>query len=264
MNKPMKNAAWRAALVTAVGIGCLGALSVGSVAAETLHIQGAAGFADDVIRPYQQKIETQTGYKLSLTANTSGEGLLALLKGEADLAMISAPLEDMVALLRKLRPDSPFHLLHEFHIGEARVAYPVNPENPVRSLSLAKLKQILSGQIDNWRTIGGPDLPIHVVSLRDGGGSKRTTEAMLLDGQSMTPRSPILVASALDVVQAVEGDRGAFGISEAGLVNLHRLPELQTKVLITQSYNLVSLNEPTDAMRAVIAATRNVVFEEEP
>jgi hypothetical protein len=42
------------------------------------------------------------------------------------------------------------------------------------------------------------------------------------------------------------------------------LPELQTKVLIAQSYNLISLNEPTEAMRAVIAATRSVVFDEEP
>jgi hypothetical protein len=47
-------------------------------------------------------------------------------------------------------------------------------------------------------------------------------------------------------------------------VNASRLPELQTKVLITQTYGFVSLNEPTDAMRAVIAATRSVVFDEEP
>src|SRR5712672_2929425 len=147
---------------------------------------------------------------------------------------------------------------------EARVAFPVNPGNPVRSVSLVKLKQILSGQIDNWRTIGGPDLAIHVVALRDGGGTRRTAEARLLDGQSMTPHSANFVESAEEVVQAVAHDRGALGISEASLVNLRRLPELQTKVLIAQSYNLVSLNDPTDAMRAVIAATRSVVFDEEP
>ena len=47
-------------------------------------------------------------------------------------------------------------------------------------------------------------------------------------------------------------------------MTLHHVPELQTKVQIAQSYNLVSLNKPTDAMRAVIAATRSLVFEEEP
>jgi ABC-type phosphate transport system substrate-binding protein len=178
--------------------------------------------------------------------------------------MISAPLERVVASLRKSKPDLPFNRLREFRIGEARVAFPVNPSNPVRSISLVKLKQILSGQIDNWRTIGGPDLAIHVVALHDGGGTRLTAEAMLLDGQSMTPRSANFVESAQEVVQAVAHDRGALGISEASLVNLRRLPELQTKVLIAQSYNLISLNEPTNAMRAVIAATRSVVFDEEP
>jgi len=264
MRQTVKNSSRGAVLAAVVGIGCLSALNGGSAAAETLSIQGAAGFSNDIMGPYQRRIEAQTGHKLSITANTSGEGVLALLKGEADLAMISAPLEEMVPLLRKLKPDSPFHLLHEFHIGESRVVYAVNSDNPVRSVSLAKLTQILNGQIDNWQTLGGPDLSIHVVSLRDGGGARRTTEATLLDGQSITPRSPIFVERAEEVVQTIERDRGALGISEASLVNLHRLPELHTKVIIAQSYNLVSLNEPTKAMRAVITATRSAVYEEEP
>jgi phosphate transport system substrate-binding protein len=140
----------------------------------------------------------------------------------------------------------------------------VNPANPVRSVSLAKLKQILNGQIGNWRELGGPDLPIHVVSLPDGGGAKRVTEEMLLGGQRMTPRSEIIVKSGLEIVQTVAQDRGALGFAAASRVNASRLPELQTKVLITQTYGFVSLNEPTDAMRAVIAATRSVVFDEEP
>jgi phosphate transport system substrate-binding protein len=260
----LKNSSWHIVLTTIVAFACLGTFNEGPASAETLKIEGSSGFAADVIGRYQDRIETLAGRKLSLTANTAGAGLVALLSGKADLAMISAPLERVVAALRKSRPDLPFHLLHEFRIGEARVAFPVNPGNPVRSISLAKLKQILGGQIDNWQMIGGPDLAIHVVALRDGGGTRLTTEAMLLDGQSMTPRSAVLVESAQEVVQGVARDRGALGISEASLVNRRRLPELQTKVLIAQSYNLVSLNEPTDAMRAVIAATRSVVFDEEP
>jgi phosphate transport system substrate-binding protein len=251
-------------LVTVVAFGWLSAFNDASAFAETLRIEGSSGFSADVIGRYQDRIETLAGRRLSITANTAGAGVVALFDGKADLAMISAPLERVVAALRKSKPDLPFYRLREFRIGEARVAFPVNPGNPVRSVSLAKLKQILSGQIDNWRTIGGPDLEIHVVALRDSGGTRLTAESMLLDGQSMTPHSANFVESAQEVVQVVAHDRGALGISEVSLVNLRRLPELQTKVLIAQSYNLVSLNEPTDAMRAVIAATRSLVFEEEP
>jgi phosphate transport system substrate-binding protein len=227
----MKNLSWCAVLATVVGIGYLGALNDGSASAETLYIQGSSGFSNEVMGPYQANIEALTGHKLSVIANTSGLGLLALLKGEADLAMISASLNDMIALLRKPRPDLPFHLLRELSVADARVAYPVNPGNPVRSVSRAKLKQILSGQIDNWRELGGPDLPIHVVSLRDGGGTKRTTEAILFGGQRIMPRFEIIVESAQEVVQTVAQDPGALGITQARLVKLHPLPELQTNGL---------------------------------
>src|SRR5712691_4703572 len=194
-NRRMKNSLWRAVLSTVIGIGYFFILTDGPACAETLIIQGSSGFSNEVLEPYQARIEALTGHKLSVTANTSDLGLLALLKGEADLAMISASLESMIALLRESRPDLPFHRLREFHVAEARVAYPVNPGNPVRSVSLAELKQVLSGKIGNWRELGGLDLPIHVVSLRDGGGTKRTIEAILFGGQHITPRSAIIVES---------------------------------------------------------------------
>ena len=259
----MRISSWGAVLA-AVGIGCLGPSNAGFAAAATVSIQGSRGFSDDLITPHQVKIEALTGHKLSLMANTTVQGLLAVLKGEADLAMISAPLDSMVALLKKSRPDLPFHLLREFRVAEVRVAYPVNPANPVRSVSLAKLKQILNGQISNWRELGGPDLPIHVVSLPDGGGAKRVTEEMLLGGQRMTPRSEIIVKSGLEIIQTVAQDRGALGFAGASRVNASRLPELQTKVLITQTYGGGSGSSPKGCRPVTTWRTRSVVFDEEP
>jgi phosphate transport system substrate-binding protein len=166
-----------AALAAAIAV-CAGALNAGPASAETLTVQGSTGFVSEVLTPYQARIEALAGHKLNVTTSTSAQGLLALLNGEADLAMISAPLEPMIALLREMRPDLPYHLLREYRVVRSRVAYIVNPENPVRSVPIARLKQVLMGQIDNWRQLGGPDLPIHVVSTRDGGGTKRTTEAI--------------------------------------------------------------------------------------
>src|SRR6476469_1383992 len=119
----------RALSVAAATIGCLGPLGAGSASAGTLSIKGSAGFANEVMTPYRGRIEALTGHKLNLTVDTAGGGLLALLKGETDLAMVSAPLASIVAPLRKARPDLPFARLQEFRISEARVAFPVNPEN---------------------------------------------------------------------------------------------------------------------------------------
>jgi phosphate transport system substrate-binding protein len=253
-----------AVLAAVVGIGCLSTLNDGSASAETLSIQGSPGFAEEVMGPFQERIEALTGDKLKVTTNATGIALIALLKGETDLAMISGPLDSIVAQLRKSRPDLPLQLLREFRVAKSRVAYPVNADNPVRSVPLAKVKQILSGQIVNWRELGGPDLPIRVVSLRNGGGSKRATRETLFGGERMTPRLETIVESEQEVVQTVAQDRGALGICRANLMKLHRLPELQTKVSIERSFSLVSLNEPTSAMRRVIAVTRSVAFDQEP
>src|SRR3982075_1164105 len=125
---PVKISLRRAMSAAAAGIGCLSALWAGPASAETLSIHGSAGFANEGMTPYRAKTESLTGHKLTPTVDTAGGGPLALLKGEADLAMVSAPLDSILAPLRKARPDLPFGLLQEFRITESRVAFPVNPD----------------------------------------------------------------------------------------------------------------------------------------
>ena len=118
--------------------------------------------------------------------------------------------------------------------------------------------------LKNWQELGGPDLPIHVVLVGGGGGVTRTIEVALFQGQRMTPHDPITVEIGSQVVKAVEQDRGALGLAQLAEVTRYRLPELRTDGFVEQNLYLVSLNEPTDAIRAVIAATRRVAFDESP
>ena len=250
-------------LAAAIGIGCLGGLDDGSASAETLRIQGSSSFLSEVISPHQARIEALAAHRLSVAANSSDRGLLAVLKGEADLAMVTDSAESLVAILRESAPDLPYDRLLEFRVAEARVAFPVHPDNPVRRVRLGQLRQILTGQIDNWRQLGGPDRPIRVVSLH-GGSAKRTVERSLLEGQHMTPRSEVLVETVDEIVETVAHDRGALGIAWPQIVKLHRLPELWTKSPVVRWYSFITLGNPMDAMRAVIAATRRVAFGDEP
>ena len=118
----MKISLRRAVSAAAAGIGCLSALWAGPASAETLSIHGSAGFANEMMTPYRDKIESLTGHKLNLTVDTAGGGLLALLKGEADLVMIWAPLDSMVAVLRRSTPDLAFDRLREFRVARSWVA----------------------------------------------------------------------------------------------------------------------------------------------
>ena len=118
----MKTLSRCAALAAAVGIGYIGALSAGSASAETLRLQGSTGFANDIMSRYQGDIEMLTSDKLKVTPTSSVRGLVALFKGETDLAMVAAPLETMIGLVRETHPDLPFHLLQEFRVVPAKVS----------------------------------------------------------------------------------------------------------------------------------------------
>jgi phosphate transport system substrate-binding protein len=244
-------------------VGCFG-IANGCASAETLRIRGSDGFANQILVPYQEKIERATSHRLNIVASKTDLGLLALFEGEADLAMVATPIGEAIEFLRETRPDLPFHRLRSFLVSQGRVAFPVNPNNPVRRVPLAKLTQVLTGQIDNWRELGGPDLPIRVVSLTDGGGIRLTTQNVLLGGEPIAPSSETRVANRDDVVKTVAEDRGALGITQVALVRRRGLPELDIGTSVAQPLYLVSLDEPTNAMREVIAATRRLTFDDNP
>jgi ABC-type phosphate transport system substrate-binding protein len=172
--------------------------------------------------------------------------------------MISAPLEIEIDLLRKITPELPVERLHGFVVHRTRVAFAVNPSNPVRSARWGMMRRILDGELDNWKHLGGPDAPIRVVLVREGGGVLLSIETQLMRGQRATPRNPVMVELGPQLVEVVAQDPGALGLAQLGEVRRRGLPELVLSVPIEQQLFLVSLDEPTPAMYAVIDAARRV------
>lgn len=105
--------------------------------------------------------------RFSFRVSSTDEGFADLLADEADLVMA----------LREIRPGE-LALAEEVGLGQlddvnrSRVlaldamTVIVSPTNPVSALSVSDLARILSGEIDNWRILGGPDAPISI-HMRD-------------------------------------------------------------------------------------------------
>src|SRR5215208_3482686 len=237
------------------------AASAGSqlpASAGDLLIQGSTTFNSTLMAPYKAEIESAAGQKLTVVPNKSSVGLLALFEGRADLAMISATLESEIALLRKANPNLPFDRLHGFLISETRAAFAVNPANSLRATNSAAIRGILLGEINNWRALGGADLPIKVVMLREGGGIQASLQSALLDGQQIKPHDLMLVGMAEQVAEVVAREPGALGLAQLGIVKKKSLPELATDRAVNQQLLMVSLDAPTPAKRAVIDAAVTV------
>jgi phosphate transport system substrate-binding protein len=235
----------------------LGLLAPGPATAGEVIIQGSTTVASTLIAPNLATIEAQSRQKLTLVPSKSNLGLLALLEHRANLAMISTSLASEVALLKAEYPTRDFSRFQAVVIGQVRVAFAVNRQNPVRRITLADIAAVLDGRIVNWRQLGGADLPVRVVAVREGGGVLTAVEARILDGR--VPHCEVVwVHLATQVYKTVSAQPGALGIGQLGLLRNAEAVELTTDGAIMQELNLVTLGEPTPDTQQVIRAIQHV------
>jgi phosphate transport system substrate-binding protein len=247
-------------LLVRVPIVMAAALASWTAAAETLVVQGSTTFNRRIMMVHQTAIEVASGHTLTVIPNKSTPGLVALFEGKAQMAMISAPLASEIAAVRKLAPAMPCERLHAFEIAATRIAIGVHPSNPVRQASLEDIKRILLGEITNWKELGGPDLPIRV-ALADGGGIAAVIASELLEGRQVAARNALDVSSPEQLIQVIERSPDVVGFAQLSLVKRRNIPEIVTDRPLQTTLSLVTLDEPTPAIKAVIDAARRLAHQ---
>ena len=158
----------------------------------------------------------------------SSEGFADLLANEAD----------MVMSLREIRP-LELQRAREAGLGDMSAASRarvlaldaivplVSPGNPVRGISPTDLARVFTGEIRNWKDLGGPDAPIsvHAPLASTGLGQTIADRIMAPAGREMSTgvtrhqKSP-------DVVAAVLADPFALGIASLAEAGTAQVPTL--------------------------------------
>jgi phosphate transport system substrate-binding protein len=211
------------------------------------------------MEPFEAVIEAKSGQEITVIPNRTMLGIIALMEGRAHMAMTSASLESEVSKLKKAMPGLDYDRLKAFEISSTRVAFVAHPSNSVRKASLEQVKQVLTGEITNWSALGGKDAPIRLVIVGGGGGVATTVESELLGGKPIHGPNILYVKTALQLIQIVEQEQNSLGIAQLSLARQKGLPEVVTEKPIEQSLSLITLGEPTPAMKAVIDAARAAV-----
>ena len=240
-----------AAGLVALSVACVDKAQAADAA---LRIQGSTTFNAAIMAVYQPAIERMAG-ALDIVANKSSWGLLALLEGRADVAMISAPLDAEIAAARKLAPQLDYSTLREYRVLTTRIAFAAHPSNPIRSLPVGTVARLLEGEIPNWSAIGGPDLSVRVVAVKEGGGTVAAVRAQLL-GSAPLAQDAVRLESANHVVKVVAQEPGAIGIAQLGLIRKAGLHEIETDHPVEQPLSYITAGEPSARVRRVIDATR--------
>ena len=228
-----------------------------AMAAQTYVMQGSTTFTHRIIEAHLAEIEMGSGHRLTVIPNKSSLGLLALFEKRADFAMISGPLSAEVKSLKQAHPNFAYGRLRSFNVWSTRMAFAVNKSNPVRHLDDDKMRAVLLGEITNWKAVGGQDLPIKLVHVREGGGVQASVEALLL-GKSLGVKHAVLVQISSQVVKVVAQLPEALGLSQLSIVRNSNAVELTLDRPVEQHLNLVTLGDPTPEMMKVIEAARRI------
>jgi phosphate transport system substrate-binding protein len=137
----------------------------------------------------------------------SSRGFAALIEGNTDLAAGSRAMqaEEIKRLL-----DNRGFLGQSILAAKDALSIYLHPSNPVRDLSLGQLRGILSGEIHNWREVGGRDAPIDLISRQPNSGTYSFLRQHLLEGRPYG-RAARTAPHTRSVIELVAANANALG-----------------------------------------------------
>ena len=86
------------------------------------------------------------------------------------------------------------------------MAFIVHPSNKVNSLTIEQIQKIYTGEITNWKEVGGKDLEIHPYMRDEDSGSQEKMETLIMQGLKMLDWPEMYLNSMLSPFFSVESD----------------------------------------------------------
>lgn len=123
------------------------------------------------------------------------------------------------ALLPAFEEDGHYVLVDYLPPDSSRWAIPVardqiaiisGPDTATNAITLPELRAVLTGQITDWAELGGPDLPVTVISRESGSAPRRAMHDLVLGGLPVT-RNARLATSQAAMLRIVRETPGAIG-----------------------------------------------------
>ena len=175
-------------------------------AQEKITIQGSDTLLKMAALEAAAFMEKRPGQIIQVTGGGSGTGIAAIINGGVDIANASRPMKSRERTLAAARGGEPF----EIPVALDGIAIFVNRANPVRSMTLAQVRGVFTGKINNWRQVGGLDTPITRYSRENNSGTYLFFKEQALGKENFAPDCQNLPGTA-SVVNAVSRDHRAIG-----------------------------------------------------
>lgn len=144
--------------------------------------------------------------KFTYNPTGSGSGIQAVSEGRCDIGLSS----------RALKDDEKASDLVETVVALDGIAIVVNPENPVSDLDIDTIAKIYTGEITNWKDVGGNDAEIVLIGREAGSGTRDGFESITDTEDACQYRQEL--TSTGDVINTVSQNPDAIGYASLSAV----------------------------------------------
>ncbi len=157
--------------------------------------------------------------RLSVTGGGSGTGIAAMINGTVDIANASRAIK---AEEREQAQANGFDPV-EYVVARDAIAVIVHPDNPVDRLTLPQIAALYSGQLVNWRQVGGDDRPIVLLSRETNSGThvyflEKVLRLGRSDDRTLFSPDTLLMPSSEGISAEVRQNPNAIGYDGLGYV----------------------------------------------
>ena len=178
---------------------------VGCSKSESVATDGSTSMSK-VIESLSEAFLDDTGIEVTYNATGSGAGIEAVLAGRCDIGLSS----------RDLKDEEKSKGLEGTTLAYDGIAIIVHPDNDVADLSIETIAKIYTGEITNWKDVGGKDGEIVLIGREANSGTRDGFESITDTEDKCKYRQEC--TSTGDVITAVSSNPNAIGYASLASV----------------------------------------------
>ncbi|MDF2859057.1 MAG: phosphate transporter substrate-binding protein [Neobacillus sp.] len=148
-----------------------------------------------------EKFKEKSNIKVEINQIGSSAGITNALNGVSEIGMSS----------RDLKEEEKAGGLVETIIAYDGIVVVTHPSNKVKDLTMEQLKAVFTGEITNWKELGGNDMEIVVVSREDGSGSRDAFQEIVGYSSGELIRNSIIASGNGNIKTTVAMNKHAVG-----------------------------------------------------
>ncbi len=165
----------------------------------TVSTDASTSQEKDIGAPSESFQAQTSGVTVNTNPTGSGSGITAVQEGTCDIGLSS----------RALKDEEKSAGLKETVLAYDGIAIIVHPDNPVSDLSVEQIAKLYTGEITNWKDVGGNDAEVVLIGREAASGTRDGFES--ITGTKDKCRYRQELTSTGDVITAVSQNPDAIG-----------------------------------------------------